>query len=101
MDQKLALGKLGGGNSYQSHGVGDLGDDDLEGLHAFLLAEVVSSILLEPGFGFLSREAGQNIGLELSGYLLERESMGRTAQRPVGLARDMVARRLHRSFSHS
>lgn len=67
------------GTSYQSHGIGDLGHDDLERLDALLLAEVVASILLEAGLGILRREAREAIGVELGDELFVGEGVGRTA----------------------
>jgi hypothetical protein len=84
--QNLDYPRLENGNSYQSHGIGDLRDDDLKGLDALLVAEVIPSILFQPGLGFVSREAGQDVGIKLGGQLLVREGMGRTAQGLVGLA---------------
>jgi hypothetical protein len=87
--QYLGTIQVENGTSYQSHCIGDLGHDDLERLDALLLAEVVAAILVEAGFGIFSREAGEAVGVELGDELFVGEGVGRPAQGPVRLARDM------------
>jgi hypothetical protein len=84
-----SMAQVENGTSYQSHCIGDLGHDDLERLDALLLAEVVASILLEAGLGILRREAREAIGVELGDELFVGEGVGRTAEGPIRLARDV------------
>ena len=59
-----------GKRTYQSHGIGNLGDDDLDGLNTLSLAQFVFSILLETAFGFVEGETREGVGSDFLGEVL-------------------------------
>lgn len=56
--------------TYQSHGIGNLGDNDLDGLNTLSLAQLVLSIFLETAFGLVPRETTEGIGSDFFGEVL-------------------------------
>lgn len=78
------------GPSHHGHGIGDLGNDNLEGLDALGVAQLVGAILLEAALGLGGGQAGEGVGVELGGELLVGQAVGGTGEGLVGLARDVV-----------
>ncbi|GJD04130.1 hypothetical protein ColKHC_12955 [Colletotrichum higginsianum] len=76
-------------STHHGHGVGDLGDNDLEGLHALRLAEVIVAVLLQARLGVGGREPVVGVGAEFLGQLLERQGVGGLGEWFVRLARDV------------
>ena len=76
--------------SHQGHGIGNLGNDNLEGLHALGVAQLVGAVLLEAALGLGGGQAGEGVGVEFGGELLMGQAVGRTGEGLVGLARDVL-----------
>lgn len=81
---------MSAGASHHGHGIGDLGNDNLEGLDALGVAQLVGAILFEAALGLGGGETGEGVGFEFGGELFVSEAVGGTGERLVGLARDVV-----------
>lgn len=71
--------------TYHGHGIGHLGNDNLDGLNALSISEVIGPKLLEATLGLGWRQSRKSVGAELLGHFLKGQGMGRTSQRLVGL----------------
>ncbi len=75
--------------TYQSQCVGDLSDENLERLHALLLAKLVAAIDVQAVLGLLGRQTNFMVDLELSLHIRVAQGMRGRGHGLVGLPRDM------------
>lgn len=69
--------------TYHGHGIGDLRNDDLDGLYALRFTEIIGAQLLEASLGIGSRKTVLGVGAEFVGDLLERQGVGGMGERFV------------------
>lgn len=76
--------------THQCQTVGDLSNENTDGLDALRLAEFIAAILFEAPLVFLVGETVLHVGSELLRKDLERQRVGGLGDRLVGLSRDVV-----------
>lgn len=76
--------------TYQSKGIGNLADQDLERLDAFLLAKLVAAVFFKAPLGLVGRQTNLDVGLQFAENVIDGQGVGRRRHGFVGLPGDMI-----------
>ena len=87
--------------TYQSHSIGNLSQQDLAWLNALIISKVVIAILLMSRFGLRIGEALVGVTSHLFAYLLEGQGMSWLRHGRIGLSGDMALEGGLIALSHS
>jgi hypothetical protein len=77
-------------DAYQSEGIGNLADEDLDGLDTLRASELILTVLLESFFGLLGRQTSLGVGPKVLDNLFESQGVSRGRHWRVSLARDVT-----------
>lgn len=75
--------------TYQSQGIGNLADENLERLDASLLAKLVAAVAVEAGLGLFRRKTDLVVDAQLALDILVAEGVGGRRHGLVGLPGDV------------
>lgn len=76
--------------THHGHGISNLRNHNPQRLHPLRIPQIIRPKLLQPLDRLLGRQPVQHIAPELLLDLAARQRVGRQAQRPVALARDVA-----------
>lgn len=88
---------MAGTKTYQSQGIRNLADENLERLDTLLLAKLVAAVGIKTGLGLVGRETDFVVDPELLDHIGVGQSMSRRRHGLVGLSGDML---LHLFLAH-